>query len=124
MIRTFFIFVLAFFITLSLMWTNVRAEPTVPELNQLTSPPSIIKYQRKPHAVFNYGGLSFLFVITQMPTSFPQCNAVQYLENELMVVGSNPFGSVFFTESKPIAFKTDHSPLWNELIKKTCKGCE
>ena len=49
------------------MWTNIRAEPTVPELDQLISPPSIIKYQRKPHAVFNYGGLYFLFVITQMP---------------------------------------------------------
>ena len=63
---------------------------TVPELNQLISPPSIIKYQRKPHAVYNYGGLYFLFVVTQMSTSFPQCNAVQCLENELMVVGSNP----------------------------------
>ena len=106
------------------MWTNVRAEPTVPELKQLISPPSIIKYQRKPHAVFNYGGLYFLFVVTQTPNPFPQCNAIQYLEDELMVIGSNPFGYAFFTKPEPIAFKTDHSPLWNELVKKSCEGCE
>ena len=124
MVRLIFIFALALFVTFSVMWTNVRAEPTVPELDQLISPPSIIKYQRKPHAVFNYGGLYFLFVVTQTPTPFPQCNAIQYLENELMVIGSNPFGYAFFTNPEPIAFKTDHSLLWNKLIEKSCEGCE
>ena len=106
------------------MWSNVRAEPKVPELDQLMSPPSIIEYQRQPHAVFNYGGLYFLFVITEMPPPFPQCDAVQTLENELMVVGSNPFGYVFFTHTDPIAYKTDHSPLWNELVKETWQDSE
>ena len=106
------------------MWSNVRAEPEIPELRQLISPPSIIEYENQPHAVFNYGGLYFLFVITKTPISFPQCDAVQTLENELMVVGSNPFGYVFFTHTYPIAFKTDHSPLWNELVKKTWQDSE
>ena len=108
------------------MWSNVRAEPKIPALNQLIAPPSIIEYQREPHAVFNYGGLQFLYVIKRMPTPFPQCNAVQKLDNELMVVGADPFGYVLFTKAIPSAFKTDHNPLWDELVKKSCvgKGCE
>ena len=76
--------------------------------------------------MFDYGGLEFLFVVTRMPTPFPQCNAVRTIENELMVVGGNPFGYVFFTKPFPVAFKTDHNPLWNDLVKKSCagKGCE
>ena len=70
------------------------------------------------------GGLQFLYVVTSTPVPFPQCDAVQTLENELMVVGSNPFGYVFFTHTYPIAFKTDHSPLWNELVKKTWQDSE
>ena len=106
------------------MWSNTRAEQKVPELNQLISPPSIIEYKRQPHAVFNYGGLYFLFVINEMPLPFPQCDAVQTLENELMVVGSNPFGYVFFVEKHPVAFKTDHNPLLDELVKKTWQDSE
>ena len=125
MIRLFSIFAIALFITLVVMWSNVRAEPKIPALNQLIAPPSIIEYQREPHAVFNYGGLQFLYVIKRMPTPFPQCNTVQKLENELMVVGADPFGYVFFTKAIPSAFKTDHNPLWDELIKKSCvEGCE
>ena len=60
-----------------------------------------------------------------MPTPFPQCDAVHNLENELMVVGADPFGYVFFTKAIPSAFKTEHNPLWDELIKKSCiEGCE
>ena len=75
--------------------------------------------------MFDYGGLEFLFVVTRMPTPFPQCNAVRTIGDELMVVGGNPFGYVFFTKIYPIAFKTDHNPLWNDLVKKSCtgKGC-
>jgi len=33
---------------------------------------------------------------------------------------------VFFTKIFPIAFKTDHNPLWNDLVKKSCRteGCK
>ena len=126
MIRLFFIFAIALFITLFALWSNVRAEPKIPALNQLIAPPSIIEYQREPHAVFNYGGLQFLYVIKKMPTPFPQCDAVQYLENELVIIGADPFGYIFFTELIPTAFKTDHSLHWDELVQKTCikEGCK
>ena len=126
MIRLAFIFAIALFITLVVMWSNVRAEPKIPALDQLIAPPSIIEYQREPHAVFNYGGLKFLFAVTNMPSPFPQCDAVQKLDNELMVVGADPFGYVFFTKPFPSAFKTEHNPLWDELIKKSCvrEGCK
>ena len=107
------------------MW-KVEATPSVPEVGQLIRPPYVIQYQQANHAVFDYGGLEFLFVVTRMPTPFPQCNAVRNIGDELMVVGGNPFGYVFFTKIFPIAFKTDHNPLWNDLVKKSCvgKGCE
>jgi len=125
MIKTIFIFALALFITLFTMW-KVEAAPPVPPNEQLVRPPFLIEYQQEPHAVFDYGGLQFLFVVTSIPVPFPQCDAVQKLGDELMVVGGNPFGYVFFTRPFPIAFKTDHNPLWNDLVKKSCvgKGCE
>ena len=125
MVKTIFIFALALFITLFTMW-KVEASPPIPPNEQLVRPPFIIEYQKRPHAVFDYGGIEFLFVVTRMPTPFPQCNAVRTIDNELMVVGGNPFGYVFFAKTYPIAFKTDHSPRWDELVKKSCagKGCE
>ena len=107
------------------MW-KVEATPSVPEVGQLIRPPYVIQYQQANHAVFDYGGLEFLFVVTRMPTPFPQCNAVRTIGDELMVVGGNPFGYVFFTKIFPIAFKTDHNPLWNDLVKKSCRteGCK
>ena len=125
MIRLIFIFALALFITLFTMW-KVKATPSVPEVGQLISPPYVIQYQQAKHAVFDYGGLEFLFVVTRMPTPFPQCNAVRTIGDELMVVGGNPFGYVFFTKPFPIAFKTDHNPLWNDLVKKSFRteGCK
>ena len=125
MIRLVFIFALALFVTLFAMW-KVEAGPPVPDVGQLVRPPYVIQYQQESHAVFDYGGLEFLFVVTKMPTPFPQCNAVRTIGDELMVVGSNPFGYVFFTRPFPIAFKTDHNPLWNDLVKKSClkEGCK
>ena len=107
------------------MW-EVEAGPPVPDVGQLVRPPYIIQYQQESHAVFDYGGLEFWFVVTTMPTPFPQCNAVRIIGDELMVVGGNPFGYVFFTKPFPIAFKTDHNPLWNDLVKKSClkEGCK
>ena len=125
MIRLVFIFALALFVTLFTMW-KVEASPPVPELKQLIRPPQIIEYQRKPHAVFDYGGLEFLFVVSQTPTPFPQCDAVKTINDELMVVGSDPFGYVFFVMKYPVAFKTDHNPIWDKLIEKSCvqEGCK
>ena len=125
MIRLVFIFALALFVTLFTMW-KVEASPPIPSNEQLVRPPFLIEYQKRPHAVFDYGGLYFLFEVIKKPIPFPQCNAVRTIENELMVVGGNPNGYVFFTRTYPIAFKTDHNPLWDELVKKSCvgKGCE
>jgi len=96
MVRLVFIFALALFVTLFTMW-KVEATPSVPEVGQLIRPPYVIQYQQENHAVFDYGGLEFLFVVTRMPTTpFPQCNAVRTIGDELMVVGGNPFGYVFF----------------------------
>ena len=125
MIRLVFIFALALFVTLFTMW-KVEAGPPVPDVGQLVRPSYVIQYQQESHAVFDYSGLEFLFVVTKMPTPFPQCNAVRTIGDELMVVDGNPFGYVFFTKSFPIAFKTDHNPLWNDLVKKSClkEGCK
>ena len=107
------------------MW-KVEASPSVPDVGQLIRPPYVIQYQQENHAVFDFGGIEFLFVVTKMPIPFPQCNAVRTIGDELMVVGGNPFGYVFFAKTLPIAFRTDHNPLWNDLVKKSCvgKGCE
>ena len=107
------------------MW-KVEASPPVPDVGQLVRPPYVIQYQQANHAVFDYGGLEFLFVVTKMPTPFPTCNAVRTIGDELMVVGGNPFGYVFFAKTLPIAFRTDHNRLWSDLVKKSCvgKGCE
>ena len=125
MIRLIFIFALALFVTLFTMW-KVEASPPVPDVGQLVRPPYVIQYQQANHAVFDYGGLEFLFVVTKMPTPFPTCNAVRTIGDELMVVGGNPFGYVFFAKTLPIPFRTDHNRLWSDLVKKSCvgKGCE
>ena len=125
MIRLVFIFAVALFVTLFTMY-KVEASPPVPKIGQLVRPPYVIQYKQENHAVFDFGGLEFLFVVTKMPTPFPTCNAVRTIGDELMVVGGNPFGYVFFTRTLPIAFKTSHNPLWNDLVKKSCtgKGCE
>ena len=123
MVRLVFIFALALFVTLFTMW-KVEASPPIPPNEQLVRPPFIIEYQKRPHAVFDYGGWYFLFEVTKTPISFPQCNAVRTINNELMIVGANPNGYVFFTRDLPIAFKTDHSQLWDELVKKSCEGCK
>ena len=123
MIRIFLIFITSFVITFTCL-LYAEGAPPVPELNQLIKPPQVIKYQQKPHAVFDYGGLKFLFVISKTLTAFPTCNAVQTIGEELMVVRSDPFGHVFFVIKTPIAFQTDHSPLWEELVRESCEGCE
>ena len=124
MVRLIFIFALALFVTLFTMW-KVEASPPVPEIGQLVRPPYVIQYQQENHAVFDFGGLEFLYVVTKMPTPFTTCNAVQTIGDELMVVGGNPFGYVFFAKTLPIAFRTSHNRLWSDLVKKSCReGCE
>ena len=117
------IFTTAFIITLTCL-LNAEGAPPIPSMDQLVKAPEIIEHQKKPHAVFDYGGLEYLFVISKTPTPFPTCNAVQTIGEELMVVRSDPFGYVFFVIKNPIAFKTDHSPLWEELVRESCEGCE
>ena len=123
MIRLFLIFLISLSITLFGL-LNAEGTPTIPSMDQLVKAPKIIEHQKKPHAVFDYGGLKFLFVVSKKPTPFPQCNAVQSIGNELMVVRSDPFGYVFFVLKTPVAYQTDHSPNWNELVRESCEGCE
>jgi hypothetical protein len=123
MIRLFLIFLISLSITLFGL-LNAEGTPTIPSMDQLVKAPQIIEHQQKPHAVFDYGGLKFLFVVSKKPTPFPQCNAVQSIGNELMVVRSDPFGYVYFVLKTPVAYQTDHSPNWNELVRESCEGCE
>ena len=123
MIKLFLIFLISLSITLFGL-LNAEGAPTVPSMDQLVKAPQIIEHQQKPHAVFDYGGLKFLFVVSKKPTPFPQCNAVQSIGNELMVVRSDPFGYVYFVLKTPVAYQTDHSPNWNELVRESCEGCE
>jgi hypothetical protein len=123
MIRLFLIFLISLSIALFGIF-NAEGAPTIPSMDQLVKAPQIIEHQQKPHAVFDYGGLKFLFVVSKKPTPFPQCNAVQSIGNELMIVRSDPFGYVFFVIKTPIAYQTDHSPNWNELVRESCEGCE
>ena len=123
MVRLFLIFLISLSITLFGL-LNAEGTPTIPSMDQLVKAPQIIEHQQKPHAVFDYGGLKFLFVVSKKPTSFPQCNAVQSIGNELMIVRSDPFGYVYFVLKTPVAYQTDHSPNWNELVRESCEGCE
>ena len=103
-----------------LLAMSVRAENRpIPNLDNLMGPPEIIEHQGVPHAVFNLGGVYFLYKVTHAVVSFPQCNALQTKGHEIMVVGNNPKGYLFFVEEKPVAFKTDHNPKWTDLIKRT-----
>jgi hypothetical protein len=123
MIRLFLIFLISLSITLFGL-LNAEGAPPIPPMDQLVKAPQIIEHQRKPHAVFDYGGLKFLFVVSKKPTPFPQSNAVQSIGNELMVVRSDPFGYVYFVLKTPVAYQTDHSLNWNELVRESCEGCE
>ena len=123
MIRLFLIFLISLSITIFGL-LNAEGAPPIPSMDQLVKAPQIIEHQQKPHAVFDYGGLKFLFVVSKKPTPFPQCNAVQSIGNELMVVKSDPFGYVYFVLKTPVAYQTDHSPNWNELVRESCEGCE
>jgi hypothetical protein len=86
------------------MW-KVEASPPIPSMDQLIRPPKVIEYQQKPHAVFDYGGLFFIFEVTKKPIPFPQCNAVRTINNELMIVGGNPNGYAFFTRTYQLHLK-------------------
>ena len=123
MIRLFLIFLISLSITLFGL-LNAEGTPTIPSMDQLVKAPQIIEHQKKSHALFDYGGLKFLFVVSKKPTPFPQCNEVQSIGNELMVVRSDPFGYVYFVLKTPVAYQTDHSPNWNELVRESCEGCE
>lgn len=88
-------------------------------LDNLIGPPQIIEYQSGVHAVFDMGGMQYLFKVTEEPKPYPQCDAIQAKGKELMVVGHNPKGYAYFVETTPIAFKTDHNPNWDEIVKRT-----
>lgn len=85
--------------------------------NNLTGPPKIITYQGAVHAVFNMGGMEYLFKVIQKASPFPQCDAVQEKGSKLLVVGNNPKGYAYFVEKNPVAFKTIHNLNWQEMVK-------
>lgn len=112
---------LLIFIFLLAITTVALASDNRIELNNLLGPPQIIKYQGGVHAVFDMGGTKYLYKVVEKAKPYPQCNAVQEKGKELMVVGQNPKGYAYFVEGNPIAFKTDHNPNWNEIVKRTLK---
>ena len=54
-------------------------------INNLIAPPAVIQYQGSAHAVFDMGGMKYLYRVTQGAKPFPQCNAIQAKGKELMV---------------------------------------
>ena len=107
--------VLLFAITTSAM----ASQNLKPDFTNLVAPPQLINYQGSAHAVFDMGGIQYLFKVTQQPTSYPQCDVIQEKEKELMVVTHSPNGYAFFVEREPVAFKTDHNASWDEIVKRT-----
>ena len=112
--KSILIFLFSFAIT-----TVAMAGERYIDLGNLMGPPKIIKYQGGVHAVFDLGGMKYLYRVTEKAKAYPQCDAVQEKGKELMVVGHNPKGYAYFVEKNPIAFKTDHNPNWNEIVKRT-----
>ncbi len=114
------IFLIAFFIT-----TVATARDFEINFTNLIGPPKIITYHGEVHAVFDLGGMKYLFKVTKADKPYPQCDAVQEKGKELMVVGHNPKGYAYFVEKKPVAFKTIHSANWQEMVKKlNYRNCE
>ena len=99
--------------------TIAMASDHLMNFGNLISPPQIVNYQGNAHAVFDLGGTKYLFKVTEKAKPYPQCDAVQEKGKELMVVGHNPNGYAYFVEKNPVAFKTDHNPSWNEIVKRT-----
>lgn len=97
------------------------AEPRA-KAGNLVAPPRIIKYKQQNHALFDFGGLQMLHVVTKNPTAYPQCDAVRKRGQEIMVVGNNPKGYAFFVLGTPIAFRTKHNRKWSPLVSNTYKG--
>jgi len=105
---------------ISLLITTVgMARGVELNLNNLIAPPVMIKYQGSDHAVFDMGGMQYLYKVTEGVNSYPQCDAIQDKGEELMVVGLSPNGYAFFVDKTPVAFKTDHNPSWNDIVKRT-----
>lgn len=104
-------------------WTTaIGADPKVPDMGKLISPPTIVHISGAFYAVFNFGGLQLKHEIVKMPFPYPQCDAVELVGNEIKVVGNNPKGYIFFVKKNPIAFKTDHNPAWQDIVKKLKYG--
>ncbi len=57
------IFTTSFIITLTCLLIAEGAPP-IPPMDQLVKAPVIVEHQQKPHAVFDYGGLKFLVVVS------------------------------------------------------------
>jgi len=99
--------------------------PPVPELNQLIKPPHKLLNTNKNLTLYLITvGCSFCLWFLNNSRLSPVVMQFNRMGKELMVVTSNPFGYVFFVEKHPVAFKTNHNPMWDELIKKSCEGCE
>ena len=110
--------ILSYTILLLISWaTAIGADPK-PDLAKLVSPPVIIKKKEKYFAVFNFGGLKLKHEVAKMPIPYPQCDAAELIGEEIKVVGNNPKGYIFFVKRSPIAFKPDHNPAWQDIIKK------
>ena len=113
------IFILALGIT-AIGFMAMAKEKNI-DWNNLMSPPEIIKYQGVSHAIFDLGGMQYLYKLTSEISPYPQCDSVQRKGKELLVVAHSPKGYAYFVEGNPIAFKTHHNPNWNEIVKHTHK---
>ena len=101
---------------------GVEAGIKVPVKENLIRPPEIKIEKENYYAVFDYGGLKFKHEIIKHPVPYPQCNAMTLLGDEIMVVGNNPDGYIFFVKPQPFAFKTNHNPIWQTILKGAGHG--
>lgn len=101
------------------LWQRAASGQPTPSMENLLTPPEIIKYKREAHAVFDFGGLQMLHKVTKKQIPYPQCDVMQRRGQEIMVVGHNPRGYVFFVQGEPIAFRTKHNQAWQRVIDKS-----
>ena len=98
--------ILSCIILLLISVSGVDAGIEVPSKENLIGPPEIQKGKGNYYAVFDYGGLKFKHEVIKLPVPYPQCDAITFIGGEIMIIGNNPKGYIFFVQPQPFAFKT------------------
>ena len=54
-----------------------------PNFSNLIAPPKLIVYQGSAHAVFDMGGMKYLYKVIGEPNAYPQCDVIQKKGKEI-----------------------------------------